>query len=114
MGDLPCYRVEKRQPFEVVGRDLISPIAVSIGHSRVKCYICIFNCLARRAVRLEVVPSLDADGFFQAFQRFCSRRNVSPTDIYSDNGTNFVAAAKGLNNTTWHFNPPRVPPRRLL
>ena len=114
MGDLPCYRVEKRQQFEVVGTDLISPIAVSIGHSRVKCYICIFNCLARRAVHLEVVPSLDADGFFQAFQRFCSRRNVSPTDIYSDNGTNFVAAAKGLNKTTWHFNPPSVPPRRLL
>ena len=108
MGDLPCHRVEKRHPFEVVGRDLMGPIAVSIGRSRVKRYICIFNCLATRAVDLEVVPSLNADGFLQAFQRLCNRRNVSPTDIYSDNGTNFVAAAKSLKKTTWHFNPPRA------
>ena len=108
MGDLPCHRVEKRRPFEVVGTDLMGPVAVSIGRSRVKRYICIFNCLATRAVHLEVVPSLDADGFLQAFQRFCSRRNVLPTDIYSDNGTNFVAAAKSLKKTNWHFNPPRA------
>ena len=63
MGDLPCHRVEKRQPFEVVGTDLMGPVAVSIGRSRLKRYICIFNCLATRAVHLEVVPLLDADGF---------------------------------------------------
>ena len=108
MGDLPCHRVEKRRPFEVVRTDIMGAVAVSIGRSRVKRYICIFNCLATRAVHLEVVPSLDADGFLQAFQHFSSRRNVLPTDIYSDNGTNFVAAAKSLKKTNWHFNTPHA------
>ena len=56
MGDLPCDQVEKRQPFEVVGTDLMGPIAVSFGRSRVKYYTCILNCLAMRTVHLEVVP----------------------------------------------------------
>ena len=107
MGDLPSHRVEERRPFEVLGTDLMGPVMISIGRNRVKRYVCIFNCLATRAVHFEVVPSLDVSGFLQAFRRFCSRRNVTPTTIYSDNGTNFVAAAKELKNITWNFNPPR-------
>ena len=85
----------------------------------------IFNCLASGAVHFEVVQSLEAYAFIQGFTRFCNRRNIRPTDVYSDNGVNFFTADKelreGLKNlkskqfhhstlrrgTTWHFNPPR-------
>ena len=81
--------------------------------------------MATRAVHFEVVQSLEANAFLQAYRRFCSRRNVKPKVVYSDNGGNFVAAEKELrcgiqnwNNkvlydallqegATWHFNPPR-------
>ena len=34
--------------------------------NRVKKDVCIFNCLGTRAVHLEIIPSLDVDGFLQA------------------------------------------------
>ena len=109
MRNLPAQRVEAARPFNFVGTDLMGPILVTIGRSRVKRYVCIFNCLATRAVHLEVVPSQDADAFIQAYRRFCGRRNVTPAEIFSDNGGNFVAAEKELSKTVkWHFNPPRA------
>ena len=108
-----------------MGTDLMGPLTVRIGRSSVKRYVCIFNCLASRAVHFEVVQGLDADAFIQAFRRFCNRRNVRPSDVYSDNGGNFVAAERELKkgaenlrsksvykallreNVSWHFNPPR-------
>ena len=62
-----------------------------------------------RAVHLEVVPSLEADSFLQAFKRFSNRRNISPKTIYNDNGGNFVAAQRLLKGKIdWVFNPPRA------
>ena len=125
MGDLPIDRVNKTTPFKAIGTDLMGPLIIECGRSSVKRYICIFNCLASRAVHFEVVQSLETSAFIQGFTRFCNRRNIRPTDVYSDNGGNFVAADKklreGLKNlknkqfhhssltqgTTWHFNPPR-------
>ena len=87
----------------------MGPLWVTIGRSRVKRYICIYNCMATRAVHLEVVPSQECDAFLQAYRRFCSRRNVSPAEIFSDNGGNFIAAEKELKRfVKWHFNPPRA------
>ena len=125
MGNLPADRVTKSTPFKAVGTDLMGPLTVRIGRSSVKRYVCIFNCLATRAVHFEVVQALDADAFIQAFRRFCNRRNIRPSDVYSDNGGNFVAAERELKkgaenlrsksvykallreNVNWHFNPPR-------
>ena len=68
---------------------------------------------------------MEASAFIQAYRRFCNRRNVKPTDVYSDNGGNFVAAdkelRKGVKNwqsmqasdallqkgASWHIYPPR-------
>ena len=111
MGDLPPARVQenKNKPFLSIGVDLMGPIMVTVGRSLVKQYICIFNCLGTRAVHLEVVPSQEVIAFLQAYRRFCSRRNVSPSSIYSDNGGNFVAAEKVLKGkVSWNFNPPRA------
>ena len=109
MGDLPPARVQQKKPFTSIGVDLMGPIMVTVGRSLVKRYICIFNCMVTRAVHLEVVQSQEVSAFLQAYRRFCGRRNVNPTSVYSDNGGNFVAAEKVLKGkVTWHFNPPRA------
>ena len=96
-----------KPPFTTVGTDMMGPILVTIGRTQGKRCICIFNCLATRIIHLEVVTSLDASLFLQAYQRFCNRRNANPTAIHSDNGGNFVAAEKWLSaEVTVKFNPP--------
>ena len=125
MGDLPFHRVNKSSPYKSTGTDLMGPLMIRSGRNSLKRYVCIFNCLATRAVHFEVVQSMEASAFIQAYRRFCNRRNVKPTDVYIDNGGNFVAAdkkiRKGVKNwqskqvsdallqkgASWHFNPPR-------
>ena len=65
MGDLHTHRVNETLPFGIIGTDFMDPVLVNIERSRVEHYICIFNCLATRAVRLEVVPAVDCDSFLQ-------------------------------------------------
>jgi len=65
------------------------------GKSRQKRYICLFTCLSPRAVHLEMAYGLDVDSFLNALNRMMNRRGV-PSEIISDNGTNFVAANKEL------------------
>lgn len=95
-----------------------------------KAYICAFVCFATKAVHLELASELSVSAFLAAFARFCSRRGL-PSDIYSDNGTNFQGASRHLSevgkfllhpdtrtaistSTTnqgirWHFIPPSAP-----
>ena len=96
MGDFPFDRVNKTTPFKASGTDLMGPLIIKCGKSSVKRYMCIFNCLASRAVHFEVVQSFKTSAFILGFTRFCNRRNVRPTNVYSDNGGNFVAADKEL------------------
>ncbi|KFD51903.1 hypothetical protein M513_07232 [Trichuris suis] len=128
MAPLPANRLRRPPaPFANVGVDFTGPLAVSCRRSQVKRWICLFTCLATRAVHIEVCHSLDTNSFLSAFRRFTARRGT-PSDFYSDNGTNFVAAARVLGATgqkssakrritafmatrgvTWHFNPPLAP-----
>ena len=55
----------------------------------------LFTCLTTRAVQFEVVPSMDTCSCGMGVERFVSRRSI-PSVIWSDNGTNFVAAEKEL------------------
>jgi len=125
MEDLPFVRVNKSIPFNAVGTELMGPLTIRCGLNSLKRYVCIFNCLATRAVHFEIVQSLESSAFIQAYRRLGNRRNVQLTDVYSDNAGNFVAAdkelRKGIKNwqskqvsdallqqgATWHFNPPR-------
>ena len=97
------------------------------GRQRQKRYLCLFTCLASRAVHLEMAFGLDTDSFLRAFTRMCHRRGV-PEEMISDNGTNFVGANQELLKLTnktcqnsrlkeslisqgikWSFNPPSAP-----
>ncbi|GFT61343.1 integrase catalytic domain-containing protein [Trichonephila clavipes] len=50
-----------------------------------------------KAVHLELVPTLSTDAMLSALRRFIARRG-HPSEIHSDNGTNFID-----RNITWKF-----------
>jgi hypothetical protein len=99
MGPLPIHRLTPHVPvFGHTGVDYFGPLQVSMGKRGrrfEKRWICLFTCLTVRAVHLEVAESLSLDEFLSAFTRFISVRG-KPSVVYSDNGTNFVAAAREL------------------
>jgi hypothetical protein len=119
MADLPSDRITAGQPpFTFTGIDLFGPFMVKRGRAEVKRYGCLFTCLTVRAVHIEIVHSLGTDSFINALQRFICRRGQVRC-IRSDNGSNFVCAAKELcfdqrrihaflreRSVEWLFNPP--------
>lgn len=134
MGNLPTARVTMGdRPFSTSGVDYCGPFAVRQGKGRgriktTKGYLAVFICFASKAIHLELVSDLTTEAFLGALRRFTSRRGIC-SDLYSDNGTNFVGANRELQqiftfireneqtialelskqNITWHFNPPRSP-----
>ena len=134
MGQLPAARVNPTPPFSTTGIDYAGPFTLKREHTRkpvlVKSYLAIFVCFATKAVHLELVSDLTTDTFLVALRRFVSRRGL-PTDIHSDNGTNFIGAKNDLadlyrflsaettsssiqayrlsNRINWHCIPERAP-----
>ncbi|XP_048506918.1 uncharacterized protein LOC125500006 [Athalia rosae] len=131
MGDLPDARVNPARAFLKCGVDYAGPFSIKISRNKTgKAYLCLFVCLTTKAIHLEVAVDLSTTGFLNAFKRFIARRG-RPSDMYSDNGTNFVGANNELkelrsllqdeqNRATitnyfaqesinWHFNPPNSP-----
>jgi hypothetical protein len=133
MGSLPPARTTPTKAFLRSGVDYAGPIQLRTskgrGHKSYKGYICLFVCMVTRAVHIDVVSEMTSRGFLETFKRFTARRGHC-SDLYSDNGTNFVGAAKELREmlqserstmvqeiaeglaskgTTWHFIPPRAP-----
>lgn len=134
MGDLPRPRVNISQPFTHTGLDYAGPISILMrrrpGRPQVfKGYICVFVCLATKAIHLEVVGDMTAQTFLAAFERFTARRGL-PSNMYSDNGTYFVRASSDIERDMqhalrtypqeaaklsvsqaiqWHFIPPAAP-----
>ena len=96
MAPLPNFRVSPGKPaFTCVGLDFAGPFVTKSGRSLTKRYLCIFTCLASRAVHLEVAFGLDSDSFLQCFSRFCNRR-LTPELLVSDNCSNFVEQSVSL------------------
>ncbi|GFX81292.1 uncharacterized protein TNCV_1829291 [Trichonephila clavipes] len=127
MGNLPANRLSAGRAFLNVGIDFGGPFItkpnVSRSKVKLKSYLALFICMATKAVHLEVVSDLSADAFMAAFLRFISRRG-KPTNMFSDNATNFKGASSYLKeqlkliksvevqnfvtqeSITWHFIPP--------
>ncbi|XP_048253862.1 uncharacterized protein LOC125381400 [Haliotis rufescens] len=129
MGNLPKVRVVcSMRAFVQAGVDFAGPFLTvqGRGKSRQKRYLCLFTCLATRAVHLEIAFGLDTNSFLNALFRMAHRRGM-PKEIISDNGTNFVGAVKELKELVtsldsditksklanrgivWRFNPPNAP-----
>ncbi|XP_058449236.1 uncharacterized protein LOC131429202 [Malaya genurostris] len=132
MGDLPPSRVTVSRPFSKCGVDYFGPVFTRAGRRRVaiKSYVAVFVCMCTKAVHMGHVTDLSTERFLQALRRFFARRGRS-SDMYSDNGTNFVGARNQIqelftllkdpahhqavskecatNGLQWHFNPPSAP-----
>lgn len=134
MADLPLSRVTQGRPFINIGVDFAGPYHIKQGSRRnspiSKAYMCMFVCMATKAVHIELVSSLSTEAFLAAFDRFTARRGL-PTEILSDCGTNFVGAARQTKELfqwyhdtktqdsisrhateagiKWKFNPPSAP-----
>ncbi|XP_044757058.1 uncharacterized protein LOC123315434 [Coccinella septempunctata] len=122
MGDLPPSRVSRLKPFSHTGVDFAGPFKVTMSKHRgiraSKAYLCLFVCFATKAVHLELASDLTMNTFLAALKRFIARRGRC-SNLYSDCGTNFVAAHRYLNelfakaasaeSITWHFNPASAP-----
>ena len=89
MGELPAQRVQPARAFAHTGMDFAGPFYIKMGYVRrpvqLEAHICIFVCLASKAVHLEVVTDQTTKAFQACLQRFIARRNC-PQHIYSDNG----------------------------
>lgn len=68
-----------------------------------KAYGVIFNCMATRAVYLDIAEGYDTESFLNVFKRFTSIRGF-PAKIFSDNGTHLVSANKELRNMVSKWN----------
>ena len=127
MSDLPRERLAYREPpFRNTGIDYFGPFYVSVKRSTEKRWGFLFTCLTTRAVHFEVVPSMDTSSCVMGIERFAARRGT-PSVLWSDNGTNFVASDKELlqnvrnwnqqvltellvkKGIQWKFNPPSAP-----
>lgn len=99
MGNLPKERVQGEFPFVNSAVDYAGPILIANKKGRgcrhIKAYICVFVCLAVKAVHIELVTDLTKECFLAALNRFIARRG-RPACLFSDNGTNFVGACNDL------------------
>ena len=127
MADLPKERLAfATRPFTNTGLDYFGPFYVAVKRSTEKRWGFLFTCLTTRAVHFEVVPSMDTSSCVMGIERFAARRGT-PSILWSDNGTNFIAAEKELlqnvlnwnqlaitdslvkKGIKWKFNPPSAP-----
>lgn len=134
MGNLPTTRttvVDK--PFTNTMVDFTGAIFIKTSKIRnakiIKAYICIFICMATKAIHVELVSDMTGEAFIASLRRFIARRGAVKT-LNSDNGTNFVAANRLLKELgqremnelneevvnelasqgiTWKFSPPAAP-----
>lgn len=100
MSSLPPARVTLKRAFCHVGIDFSGAIAMRTSNLRnckyLKGYICLFVCLATRAIHLELVNNLSSEAFICALKRFISRRGI-PNCLYTDNATNFKGSKTELH-----------------
>lgn len=133
MSTLPAARVQQSKVFAHTGVDYAGPFNLRLskhrGRGTYKGFVAVFVCLATKAVHLEVASDLSSKTFIAALKRFVSRRGPC-SDLYSDNGTNFVGANRALKSAfqetmselsieaakclaikgiNWHFIPANSP-----
>ena len=100
MGQLPPLHLQPAPSFDRGGVHFAGPLTTVRGNprrpTRLKTHICVFVCVATKAIHLEICTDLSKDTFMASFRRFCSRRG-HPSQAYSDNGTNSLGFSRELS-----------------
>ncbi|KAK7930869.1 hypothetical protein WMY93_007264 [Mugilogobius chulae] len=96
MADLPPYRLRLfKPPFWSTGMDCFGPFHIKIGRRHEKRWGILFKCLTTRCIHIDLLTSLDTDSFLMSFRRFVARRGT-PSEVISDQGTNFVRGEREI------------------
>ena len=90
MTNWPRSKVNEAIPFETTGLDYFGPLLIKQKHTteKQKVWVCLFTCVAVRAIHLELVEDLTAEQFLQSLRRFIARRGT-PKEIILDNAAQF-------------------------
>ena len=97
MANLPRKKVEKVD-FSFTDFGFVWTLRGKYMRKKIKRWPCVFTCLSTRAIRLEMVYSLDKDSCLSSFTHFIATRGHALT-IWSNNRTTFV----GANNEPKQF-----------
>ena len=96
MSPWPKTKVCESPAFTNTGLDYFGPLYVKNGNSFTKTWVCIFTCVAVRAIHLELVEDMSGNEFIEALRRFVSRRG-KPKRIISDNAKQFKLAKNTID-----------------
>ena len=86
MGELPEERFKPSPPFYNTSVDLFGPMYVKDvvkKRTQLKVYGVLFNCLASRAIYIDLAEGYDKNSFLKVFRRFAALRGF-PKTVYSD------------------------------
>ena len=108
MSELPEERLKPSPPWYHTGLDLFGPFIIRgevQKRVRGKAYGVIFNCMSTRAVHADVADNYSTDAFMKVLRKFISLRGC-PTKLFSDEGSQLVAANKMLKsiNEAWNWD----------
>ena len=108
MGPTNEKRLKPSPPFYNSALDLFGPFMIKDtvkGRTRKKTYGIIINCLATRAVYVDIVDGHDTDSLLITIRRFVSIRGI-PKTMYSDYGSQLVLAEKSIKDLIkdWDYN----------
>ncbi|XP_070550457.1 uncharacterized protein [Ptychodera flava] len=99
MAPLPRKRVTQSPPFTYTGLDYFGPLFIKETSGTKKVWICLYTCLAVRAIHLELIKDMSAEQFLLCLRRFIARRGT-PEQIISDNAPQFKLA-KSVLDKVW-------------
>lgn len=112
---LPAERVNYSTPFTYAGVDYFGPVMVNTNAGTEKRWVCLFTCLAVRAIHMEIVRDLTAEECLLALRRIVASRGL-PYMVVSDNALYFKLTSEVLskpycvsNNIKWKFIPQLAP-----
>ena len=98
MGKLPIERLKPAPPWNSTAIDYFGPFKIKDEVKKRtfgKGYGVLFNCMGTRAVHIDIAPDYSTDKFLMVLRRFVSIRGY-PSKLYSDNGSQLVAASAEL------------------
>ena len=94
MSALPDFRVDPNlRPFQVTGLDCAGPITIYNYGKAKKVWILIFTCTMSRFVHLQLLDNMNTVSVLEAIITLWAAHGPV-SQFISDNGTNFVGAAR--------------------